>query len=846
MAIEVGQALLRLRAEAGDLMGDLGKAEGQTNSWASNLGKNTKTLLTGAVLGGVTAVAGAVVGIGKVAFDASNETRTAAKDIQGQFGLTAEEAERTSKLAREAWGNNWGDSIGDVAEVMGTVTQQLGQFGDMSDDVLTKVATDAIALRDVFEVETGESIEAARTLMGRFGLDGQQSMDLITTGLQSSMNVNGDFLESMTEYGPVFADAGFSAEEMFSILSTGAKEGVLGTDKIGDAIKEMGIKLAEGGTAIEDGFKAAGLSYTDMAAQVSAGEGTWASNFNTIVAGINSIEDPLARQRAQVAIFGTMAEDMGVSFTEGLSSAAVSLEDFGGATDALGVKYESFEQLLSAGKRKLSVALAPLGDALLGIGEKIMPKVLGAVEKLAPIVEKVAGAVGGFIEALVSGGDPVEALTALLSTLGEMLGLTDGEIAGIVATAQSLIAGLQEAGAQVSAFLAPVLEAIAGFVSWKDILIILAGVLLATVVPAIIGVVTALAPIIAAVVAVIAIVALLRNAWESDFGGIQAKVQAVMTFIQALITTVLSAIKAFWDANGAAILARATQIWNQIKGLIEAVINAISSIINAVVSGIVAFWNAYHDELLSAAQGIWDAIQAAIDGVLDAISGILSAFTSLFKGDWRGFLDEILSVWEGIWESVKSVISRLWSGIRPLLTALWVDMVAWFNGIDWASLGTKVIDGIVAGLGYLWDVISAPFEALFGDMGDWFAGIDWSSLGSTIVNGIMAGLGSLGGRVLSLIQSLAGGGGNPGAAEGTRYWRGGLLTVGEGGRELVYVPRGARVYNNAETREMLAGAQGAGGGGTTINKNYTLQVTYAERESEADLMGHLRLLEMLA
>lgn len=49
------------------------------------------------------------------------------------------------------------------------------------------------------------------------------------------------------------------------------------------------------------------------------------------------------------------------------------------------------------------------------------------------------------------------------------------------------------------------------------------------------------------------------------------------------------------------------------------------------------------------------------------------------------------------------------------------------------------------------------------------------------------------------------GGKPPGGASGRLNWRGGVITVGETGRELVTLPAGARIFSASQTRDMLAG-----------------------------------------
>lgn len=602
------------------------------------------TMLGGVALAGAGVAASAIAGLGVAAFNASNDTRTAALDMQSQFGMTADEAERAAKLARDSWANNWGDSIGDVGAVMGGVIQQLGEFGVVSDEAIRGATEDAIALRDSFGVETAGSIDAARALMERFGLTSEQAFDLMATGLQSGLSANGDFLESITEYAPVFEGAGFSAEQMYSIMESGAASGILGTDKIADAVKEMGLKLNEGSDDTKAAFDTIGMSFDDIAGFVASGDETWADYFDDIVAGINGIEDPIERQKAQVAIFGTMAEDLGVNFTEGLTAAGASLEEFGGATDSLNAKYESFGSLWEGIKRTFINAFTPLSDFVLGLATKYLPKVQ---EVIGVISEKLGTFIGAFTDSFSDGGDVIGSLVVAFQSLV-------GPTSDAGKTILNIGLALKDIKDKIVEFAAPIVEAIANFVSFKDVLIAMGIGIAAIVIPAIVSLVLSMAPILLTVGAVIGIVALLRNAWESDFAGIQEKTAVVIDFIQAVITAGLAAIRAFWDEHGAAIVA--------------------------------------------AAQQAWGLIQSYIEGVIETIYTVFEAFRALFEGDWETFGEKINEAWQTAWNTVVAFLGGLWDMIKPWLASVWESIRNWFTTTDWPALGRAVIDGIVNGL----------------------------------------------------------------------------------------------------------------------------------------------------
>ena len=137
---------------------------------------------------------------------------------------------------------------------------------------------------------------------------------------------------------------------------------------------------------------------------------------------------------------------------------------------------------------------------------------------------------------------------------------------------------------------------------------------------------------------------------------------------------------------------------------------------------------------------------------------------------------------------------ELWEEQRRIGEAL-VDTVldpgAWN---DWGELGKKIIQDLIREMTVL-ALINPLKNSLFN------SGLP--TLGGGGILGFFAGM--LGG----------GGGGNPvnllagtpyGNAIGTEYSSGGLRMVGEFGRELVQMPRGAKVLNAGRTRQMERGS----------------------------------------
>lgn len=480
---KIADAIVYLATDVSKLTSGFASAESKTDSF---VGRATK-LLGGALAGGALAAGAAIVGIGTAAFNVAQDTDTAAKDMAASLGIPIEEAEKFAAVAQRVYGNNFADSVGDASEAV----QELARTMDLAaDDAnLQGLAEDAFRLRDAFGIDVTESIDAAKTLMDQFGLTGQQAFDLIAKGNQEGLNRSGDFLDTIGEYSNLFSAAGFDAGQFYSILETGSQGGVLGTDKIADAMKEMGIILNEGGDDAKAAFDAIGLNYDRIAGYVRAGDEAWADYFPGIIAGLNSIENPIARSQAQVALFGTMAEDLGVSFTEGLSSATTSLDAFAGSADLIDQKYQTLGQVWEGAMRQISVGLAPLGEALLPIAQDLMPLLVSGISNvvnaLVPFIDGLV-AVSQYLSAVIEDGD----------TMNDWLTHLPGPIQGMV-------------------------KAIGDFINWiRDLISGLrdgeAG----------------------------------AQGFADKYAFVGERLSGIMTALQALVGNVLGAIQAFWEANG--------------------------------------------------------------------------------------------------------------------------------------------------------------------------------------------------------------------------------------------------------------------------------------------------------
>lgn len=738
--MELAALFVALGADTSAYIEQLSDVEGETQSWAGRLSSGVKSALTGAVVGGAVVLATGILAIGSAAIDTAAQIQNETNKITSQLNLSAEEAERFGGIITDVFANNFGDSLEDVRQGVADTALNMRRLGDVSDEVISSSTEKAFALRDAFDIEVSESTAAAATLMDKFGISSDQAFDLVTAGLQEGLNSSGDFLDTINEYSGLFAEGGNSAGQFFSLLKTGLQGGTLGTDKIADAFKEFSLRFLEGGDDARQAFDDLGIETDAYFDGLKDGEITAVDAFKTVTQALSDIEDPMERQRLGVALLGTQFEDLGADAVANIDLLDTSLEDLSGRTDTLNKQYDNFGALFEGVKRQALVGIAPIGDILLDLGSRIIPFVEDGFAffeaEVVPALEIAGKVFGDFVDEIFNGEG---AMAGLMNAL-RSLGVSEEIRIQIFEMAQ----GLSDFADQVQDFLEPIVEMVAEFVSWKDILIVVGAVIVGVLINALIGIITAIAPIIIGIALVIGIVALLRNAWENNWGGIQEKVQAVIDFIVPLIVGAFTAVQEFWAENGDAIKAKALEIWEGIKQAIstaiifvrdeviipiftaikefwaengdeikqnsldtwdsikqfinDAVIFIQDDVIVPILTFIQEFWAEHGETILETAKLAWESIQVLIDETTIAINTIFEAFRLAFEGDWRGFGEKLREVWDLAWNRIKQVLITFGELILPIISQFILNVIAKFQDTDWKGVGDSIMEGIAAGI----------------------------------------------------------------------------------------------------------------------------------------------------
>ena len=449
---------------AGTIDPSLGKALDDVTGKLENV--NWKAAAVGGAVGGIAVATGkAVVEAGKYLADLGNEYNTAINQLSAATGATGDELDALGESVKNIYAQGLGDDFADVADGL-AATQQAS---DLTGEALERATAAGFNLRDVFDYDVSESARAASALMKNFGIDAEEAYGLIAVGAQNGADKNGDLLDTLNEYSPQFAALGLSADQFIGTLVEGADAGLFSIDKVGDAVKEFNIRAKDGSDTSREAFESLGLNADKMFAAFSAGGDTAEAAFFDTVEALNSMDDPLARNAAGVALFGTQFEDLEAGVLPVLASIETAAYDGAAALQQINdVKYNDLGSAFEAIKRSAEVSLLPMASMIANTLTALAPILRETFEAIAPVITETLNACMPFVQQFLMGmGQALQTvlpmvsqlaagllpplmslLNAIMPILSPLLGLLQ-PIASVLGTIASVIGKIVSFGAGV-------------------------------------------------------------------------------------------------------------------------------------------------------------------------------------------------------------------------------------------------------------------------------------------------------------------------------------------------------------------------------------------------------------
>jgi phage-related minor tail protein len=340
----LGGALRDVRADAQRLsseMDDVGSDWGSALSDGLSGGLDVGGLLD-SLGGGLGPAAGAAMGLGTAigaAIWSGAESVWEEHEVGGLIAAqnrgTIAQARRLGDVAGDAFYDGFGESIQDVGAALNAVVGTGLADMDAPAAELDRLTKMAVTASTVVGEEASEIARAAQQLLST-GLAGnaEEAIDIIVAAAQNGMNISGDLLDTITEYGTQFRTLGLEASQGLGLVSQAMKAGARDSDIAADALKEFAIRAQDGSALTASGFRTLGMDAKLMADAIGSGGDRAAGALDATLDALREIEDPVLRNQTAVALFGTQAEDLGDAlFAMDLDTVAEQMGNMKGATD---------------------------------------------------------------------------------------------------------------------------------------------------------------------------------------------------------------------------------------------------------------------------------------------------------------------------------------------------------------------------------------------------------------------------------------------------------------------------------------------------------------------------------
>ena len=375
--VNVGENVERATSAFSDMGKNIGEVSDGAGASLDGVG------VSGALIG--TAVAGGAIKAIEKLKEISDAAQTLADDIEFSsdrievaLGLTGEEAKNAQDSIKNIYHEGLVSNREDAEAALTAVMRLMGAQGKEAEDLANKV----IGIKTAFGEDFTSTARTAATMMQTFGIDGKAALDIITAGLQTSANKNGDLLDVLNEYAPAFERAGFTGEEMLSKIVSATDAGAYSADKAADAFKEFYNKAASDSDAFKAALDALGLNGETSMRKLTSGGQTAQAEFEKIVTKLGGVKTETERARIASELFGSQWEDVGMSAVLAMSGVNTSIIHTENAAN------NAYQTIRSNNKTTTQALQNEWGETAKNIGGFIVDSLLGPVSTLIDLLKE--------------------------------------------------------------------------------------------------------------------------------------------------------------------------------------------------------------------------------------------------------------------------------------------------------------------------------------------------------------------------------------------------------------------------------------------------------------------------
>lgn len=420
-----------------DALLDIGESAEKSESAVDDLTESAN------VLADALSGAAAAFSVGVLLQNVS-ETQQALNKLQAQTGANASEMESMGEAVKTIYTSGIGESLGEVADTAALVNQQ---FKDLDTGTMQNITQSAMTMADTFGTDVNETLRGVNALMVNMGLTAEEAFDYIVKGTQNGLDKSGELADNIAEYSQLWAQAGFSAEEMFTILQNGLDSGAYNLDKVNDFVKEFTISLSDG--RMEENIESFSERTQTLFAQWQNGTASQKEVFQSVINDLSTMINQQEALTLASTVWSALGEDNAMQVITSLNNVNDTYQDVKGTMESINdIRYAdigtSFEQLKRSASGLLTETLTPAVTSLNGLlstGLESLTAFASEHEALAQGMAVAATAAGVLTVGLIA----VSGAIGVVKTALDALNVSSGgvlKIVGLVVAGVSVLSGV--------------------------------------------------------------------------------------------------------------------------------------------------------------------------------------------------------------------------------------------------------------------------------------------------------------------------------------------------------------------------------------------------------------------
>lgn len=145
--------------------------------------------------------------------------------------------------------------------------------------------------------------------------------------------------------------------------------------------------------------------------------------------------------------------------------------------------------------------------------------------------------------------------------------------------------------------------------------------------------------------------------------------------VAAAVVGLILVFKHLWE-NNEEFRERILAIWSRIQAFLIGVWENIKRTAEVIWSALQAFWERWGGAILAVATTVWGLIANTIEAAIEIISGIINFFLAVIRGDWSEAWESIKAVAAAIWTWFSTTVETVFGGLRDFLNRIWESITA--------------------------------------------------------------------------------------------------------------------------------------------------------------------------